>query len=360
MRAESRCHGYGKWAIVLICLLLPSILPLSALPQTAPDKYEPDDSVPQARHIFLNAVNAQRHNFDKEADEDWIKFHGLPGESYEFWVKRCESRCRTVLELYDSDGVTLLTSPRVAGGYGQDNYLSWRFFPREDVYFLRVRQVEPSVFGEYTGYSLRALVPVQGGGSITGYIWDAGTGYALAGVTVQIGSRKSVTKKGYYDYFIRYPAGTWTLTAQKPGYWPVAESVEILNFQYGERRDFYMYRIIAPDLVVTAATGPARGTVGSTIQVTNGVKNRGNGAAGASEAGIYLYSQSIGYVQIASRTVPDLAPGVESREATSVTIPLNIAPGTYSFLIHADGQSQVAESNENNNWKLSSRQIVIQ
>jgi len=94
------------WKIIFFILI---IIPVSAL-ATDPDEYEGeegDDTFDRANIIILNDSNAQRHNFHKDGDEDWIKFYGLSERNYRVDVKNPGSNCDIVIKLYDTDGTTL-------------------------------------------------------------------------------------------------------------------------------------------------------------------------------------------------------------------------------------------------------------
>jgi hypothetical protein len=71
-----------------------------------PDNYEVDDTYVTANSISVNANSPQQHNFHYEgpypngiADEDWVKFYGLSGESYEIKASNLGGS-NIVLEVY--------------------------------------------------------------------------------------------------------------------------------------------------------------------------------------------------------------------------------------------------------------------
>jgi subtilisin family serine protease/subtilase family serine protease len=112
---------------------------------------------------------------------------------------------------------------------------------------------------------------------------------------------------------------------------------------------------IGPDLVVSSFVAPTTAGAGSSIVVTDSVKNQGSGAAGASATRFYL---SLNYLLDASdallavgRDVPALAPGATSSGSATLTVPADTAAGTYYLFAKADGDAQVAETQETNNTR---------
>ncbi len=102
-------------------------------------------------------------------------------------------------------------------------------------------------------------------------------------------------------------------------------------------------------------TVPSTLVAGSTVTVTETVLNQGAGAAATSTTRFYLSTNGTldagDVVADGSRNVPGLVAGGSSGAATLVTIPAGTAPGTYFFLVKADADGAVAESQEGNNIK---------
>ena len=116
---------------------------------------------------------------------------------------------------------------------------------------------------------------------------------------------------------------------------------------------------IGPDLVVSAATAPARAAGGSSIDVTETTQNSGTGNAGASATAIYLSANSLldsADVRLATRSVPALAPGALSSKTTSVTLPA-IGAGTWYLIVSADDQQAITETVETNNTRIITFQV---
>jgi subtilase family serine protease len=110
--------------------------------------------------------------------------------------------------------------------------------------------------------------------------------------------------------------------------------------------------MLGPDLVVTSLTLPAGVTSGSTVTVSDTVKNQGGGSSPASTLRLHLSANSTidsGDTVLGSRSVPSLAPDASSSGQTTVTIPLGLATGTYYVIAESDSTQAIAETQENNN-----------
>lgn len=139
--------------------------------------------------------------------------------------------------------------------------------------------------------------------------------------------------------------GAWFLIANADDDEMVNEMAESNN-----RRIVSMH--IGPDFDLTSLSAPATATAGSTILVTDGVKNVGLGTAGASATRYYLsLNTSLDASDIlldAERVAPALDANATSTGSASVTLPVGLT-GRYYVIAVADGTNVVAESNETNN-----------
>ena len=144
------------------------------------------------------------------------------------------------------------------------------------------------------------------------------------------------------------PTGSYFLIAKADADGVVAETQEGNNTRLRSVA-------IGPDLWVSAMTVPSTLVAGSTVTVTETVLNQGAGAAATSTTRFYLSTNGTldagDVVADGSRNVPGLVAGGSSGAATLVTIPAGTAPGTYFFLVKADADGAVAESQEGNNIK---------
>jgi len=118
------------------------------------------------------------------------------------------------------------------------------------------------------------------------------------------------------------------------------------------------------DLVVTSLSNPpATAAAGGTFSVTATIRNQGVITAGASTARYYLSTDQVkdagDILLTGTRSVASLTAGQSSSGSTTVTIPSNMAAGTYYLLSCADDLSAVSESNEGNNCRASVTTVQI-
>ncbi|HXU84469.1 MAG TPA: CARDB domain-containing protein [Verrucomicrobiae bacterium] len=122
--------------------------------------------------------------------------------------------------------------------------------------------------------------------------------------------------------------------------------------------------IAKPDLVVTALTAPATAGAGRQIVVSSTVKNQAAAAVAAqpSTLAFYLSTDAVlgGDVRLTeTRAIAALTKDATSVGSTSVTIPANMAAGTYFLIAVADDLHVVAESDETNNTRATATAIVV-
>ncbi|WP_400193489.1 CARDB domain-containing protein [Hymenobacter sp. B81] len=98
-----------------------------------------------------------------------------------------------------------------------------------------------------------------------------------------------------------------------------------------------------------STTTPVAGTF---LNLSCNILNQGNTVAASSSVGYYLSTNSTldaGDQLLASSFGSSLGPGFPSSRFAGATLPASTTPGTYYLLFVADYQSQVAETNEQNN-----------
>jgi subtilase family serine protease len=147
--------------------------------------------------------------------------------------------------------------------------------------------------------------------------------------------------------------GTYTLIARADALDAVAETYENNNTTGRTIR-------IGPDLQMQALTVPASAGAGTTISISDSVRNAGGGGAPASTTRYYLSADSLpggGDVLLGSRVVAALAPGASDAATLSVTIPAGTAGGSYYIVAVADDDGVVPETIESNNF--TNRSILI-
>jgi hypothetical protein len=192
--------------------------------EVGPDSYEEDDTASQANIIVLNNVEAQRHTLHDNGDQDWVKFYGLSGETYTIQASNLGTSCDAVIELYRADGITPVVDPKDDGGEGEDEVLEW-ICDADGVYYVKVRHYDRFASGENTEYDLQVYVPI---GPLTGFIGgtitNAYSSEPIEGVRIKTDGKISALSFSDGAYFMVHPAGTFTITAEAPGYAPASFS----------------------------------------------------------------------------------------------------------------------------------------
>jgi subtilase family serine protease len=113
-----------------------------------------------------------------------------------------------------------------------------------------------------------------------------------------------------------------------------------------------------PDLVVTSLTGSNQGNPAGAINVLSTVLNQGAVTAGAFRMEFYFSPTPDVSLGTAIDTnwgcsFTGLAPGASLPCSGPVGVPASLTPGTWYLAALADSANQVAESNENNNWRIA-------
>lgn len=189
------------------------------------DIYEDDDSlenanviVPQLGWETLYEKYTQRHNFHDEGDEDCVRFYGIAGKSYEIVTSDLEENCDTVIMLYDENGDPVLETPWDDYGPGENELISW-LCPSEGLYYIMLKQYDPSVYGQGTAYGLKIYHP-EGGvpGELIGLVFNSfGVGIGNAVLKSNLGNGTAVTNNDG-SYMMVLPSGTHTITVTAAGY----------------------------------------------------------------------------------------------------------------------------------------------
>mgnify|MGYP006075945671 CR=1 FL=1 len=108
-----------------------------------------------------------------------------------------------------------------------------------------------------------------------------------------------------------------------------------------------------PDLVITSITEPSTGQAGASVSVEYVVENIYNGTSAAFEVQFILstdqtFDQFDDLIQL-SQSENSLAENTSRTTTATVTLPNNLADGTYYWIIWADGYANVTEQNDTNN-----------
>jgi hypothetical protein len=115
------------------------------------DTLEPNDNYDGATVVKTDGTLVS-NLFDIATDEDWFKFVGAAGAEYHIQTTNLSTGVDTVLEIYDTDGMTLLLTDDNSGG-GNASSLTWQA-PADGTYFVRVIQAGGSAFGCDASYEI--------------------------------------------------------------------------------------------------------------------------------------------------------------------------------------------------------------
>jgi subtilase family serine protease len=155
------------------------------------------------------------------------------------------------------------------------------------------------------------------------------------------------------------PAGAYYLLACADDLGAVAETDETNNC----RASATTLQITLPDLAITALGIPSTAVAaGGAFKITDTLKNLGTVASPASTVRYYLSDdQTKGGADIVlgSRSVASLNAGASSNGSLNVTVPASTPVGAYYVLSCADDTGAVAESNEANNCRASTTQLLV-
>ena len=117
---------------------------------SAGDIYEPDDYCDEAQPIGTDGA-LQQHTFYQTGDGDWAWFTPKPGTTYVIQTSGSQAKADTIIYLYTNcQDDPLLQSDN---SLGQDARLTYNSPDAKPVY-LRVANVDPTQFGDQTGYDL--------------------------------------------------------------------------------------------------------------------------------------------------------------------------------------------------------------
>jgi len=219
-------------------LILCGIVLCSAAPghAAAPDGFEPDDAPGLARPLAFGDP-PQRHTFHDFGDEDWIAFQAEEGAAYGIAAAGPGPHCDPVLELYDSDGSTLLDAADVYYGSVAES-IGWFSPDHSGTYYIRVRNYNRSSFGDGTDYEVSispGSFPYMPQGRVTGIVTDARTGTPVEGVHLSTDYSKDAVATtdaaGVYD--IWEFEGTSTLQAWHRDYATFTAPVKFDGFITG-------------------------------------------------------------------------------------------------------------------------------
>ncbi len=231
----------------------------------SPDAYEPDDNPGEATLIPTDGTN-QTHNFHVSNDEDWVMFSITPGTLYTMETLNLSPSCDTYMELYESDGTTLIDWDDDSGGdFASRIYWNSTGYPPGN-YYIRVIEVWGGAGVDYY-YDIRILEK----------------GPAAQFDPPHSDHGLDTDSDGPYNFLVVNA----TVNVSVAGNYIV----------YGELEDIFYYWI-DDDINVTSLT------VGNqTVELRfDGVSINSNGEDGPYIVMLYLYNESWGLIQIDMHT----------------------------------------------------------
>ncbi len=201
--------------------------------QTAaqPDAYEDDDNSGQASVTVLNDT-PQLHNFYDNDDVDWVKFFAQNGVTYEIKATNFGANADVKLELFDTDGTTLLDSVNSWGQGGGEppELISWDV-PADGVYYVKVSQMFAG-YGAATEYDLSVYRPnLPDLGTIQGLVVSDLNAAALSGAMISslLDSSAAGSALTFEDgtFTLKAEAGSIDVTAMLPDYLNDTETITV-------------------------------------------------------------------------------------------------------------------------------------
>lgn len=120
------------------------------------DVREPNDNYYAANYTLADGT-IWNQRFDISQDEDWFKFEAIANEMYLVETSNLASGVDTRLEVFDQDGITVLSSDDNSGE-GMASYLQW-VAPRDGIYFVRTTQGNSGSYGCDAAYDFSLTGP---------------------------------------------------------------------------------------------------------------------------------------------------------------------------------------------------------
>ncbi len=117
----------------------------------APDAYEPDDTLAQAKPIVAGAGAQTRNLCSGRAD--FLSFAAGNGVLYRIETTLTGANVDTAIAVLDSSGATLASSSNDSGPGGIDERIDWTA-PAAGTYYLRVTPETGGPWGFDSGYSV--------------------------------------------------------------------------------------------------------------------------------------------------------------------------------------------------------------
>ncbi len=112
---------------------------------------EPNDNYESSSYLAIDG-SMTSDSFDIQTDEDWSRFKAVENGKYLIKTANLNSNADTLIEIYDTDGITILASDDNSGG-SFSSQIQWEA-PINGVYYVRVIPTSTSHIGCDTSYDL--------------------------------------------------------------------------------------------------------------------------------------------------------------------------------------------------------------
>jgi subtilisin len=159
---------------------------------------------------------------------------------------------------------------------------------------------------------------------------------------------------------VRIPPGT------APGVYRIGAIVDpaetLAESDDGDNTKSVMFRVVQPDLLVTALSSPRQARTNRPLVIANTVRNGGTAVAGSIRVSFYMAqgdSTPGAGTLVGFRTLTSLAPLANASAKTTITVPAGLAAGNYSLSARVDAADVVSESDEANNGRTAADQVAV-
>jgi hypothetical protein len=136
-------------------------IPAASIICSSPDQWDNsgNDNSPAAAALIELSESTYSHNFcnplssDRLFDEDWVKFDAVIGDNYLIETTPLSELTGTILELYASDGTTLITGSQ-SQEIGEQAKIIWKS-DRQGLVYMRARHLDGAIAGNIVSYQLK-------------------------------------------------------------------------------------------------------------------------------------------------------------------------------------------------------------
>jgi len=337
-----------KKAMFFVFLLCAGLYPVSAL--CAPDTYESDDAVSQSGIIVLGGLS-ESHNFHSVTDADWKRFYALSGQTYTVKVSYPGPDCDAVIQVYGTDGLTLLKTKDDALA-GEGEFMDW-LCPADGIYYVKIAPYPASSIGENTNYILNVFRPNSCmTGTYTGTVLDALSGTPLGSAKLWTDEGDSSLSDANGNYRMTLCTTSETLNCAFEGYETYSAAVTL---QVQEEKVHNILLNSSRNLKITPGSntvGPFSGTVNFEISNTgsgvmewqasvnpayagwlsiSGQKSGTNGGSIAVEVKANAEEERKGYIIIEAEGAAGSPAQLEIVQHAAVPPDISVKPSAHDF-----------------------------